>query len=139
MRRTLGTLALLLTLVGCGDDDASDADVDHPAEPETVVLVHATAGGGDAATQTTDVTSDDDLAGYVEQFDDSLAAKVTEAAAGIDLGSDQALVAQVVSVGCDVPPGASVQENVIVPEKVPSPMQECLAPVTTVGLAAVPA
>ncbi len=48
-------------------------------------------------------------------------------------------MAQVVSVGCDVPPGATVQDGVIVPEKVASPLKECFAPVTTVALASVPA
>lgn len=92
--------------------------------------------GGDPETRATDVTDDADLAAYVEQFDDSLAAKVTDAAGRVD---GDVVLAQVVSVGCDVPPGASVQGDAIVPEQVSSPMKECLAPVTTVGLAAVPA
>jgi hypothetical protein len=43
-----------------------------------------------------------------------------------------------VSIGCDVPPGVTVQTQddglAIVAMKVKSPLQECLAPVTTVAL-----
>lgn len=101
-----------------------------------MLLVHATAGGGDATTEATDVTSDDALASYVEQFDDALAAKVTAAAEKVEVGDGEARIAQVVSVGCDVPPGASVVDGAIVPEKVVSPLKECFAPVTTVAVAA---
>jgi hypothetical protein len=49
----------------------------------------------------------------------------------------------VVAVGCDRPPGAVVSLDAngdvqITPEEVASPLQECLAPVTTVALASVP-
>ena len=97
--------------------------------------MHATAGGGETETRATDVTDDADLASYVGQFDDAFAAKVTEAAQALE---GDVVLAQVVAVGCDVPPSAHVQDGVIVPEDVASPMKECFAPVTTVGLAAVP-
>jgi hypothetical protein len=135
MRRTLGALALLLatlpSLGGCGDDTSAQSP---PAGAPAVTLVSATAGGGDVETRATDVTDDADLAAYVEQLDDSLATKVTEAAG--DVHGDVVL-AQVVSIGCDVPPSAEVQGDVIVPAEVAKPMKECLAPVTTVAVAGV--
>ena len=40
----------------------------------------------------------------------------------------------VVAIGCDVPPDVSVEQGpdgwVVTPQKVPSPLQECFAPVT---------
>jgi hypothetical protein len=58
-----------------------------------------------------------------------------------DLPRDQKLAAAVVSIGCDVPPGVTVQKLedgvAIVPREVPSPLPECLAPVTTVALVGV--
>jgi len=126
----------VLALAGCGDDAATTP----PPEPEVdpVVLVSGPAGGGDSATESTDVTGEDALASYLEQFEQSLAAKVSVAAAKVDVGDGERLVAQVVSVGCDVPPGATVRGDEIVPDKVDSPLKECFAPVTTVALAAVP-
>jgi hypothetical protein len=138
MRPLLGTLALMLALLpaltGCGD---VDADVSPHAEVEPVMLVSGTAGGGDPAAHTTDVSDDAALAAYVEQFDDPFAAKVTVAAGRVDIGNGQALMAQVVAIGCDVPRSAYVRGETIVPAKVASPMKECFAPVTTVALAVV--
>jgi hypothetical protein len=49
----------------------------------------------------------------------------------------------VVTIGCDVPPSASVRvENgdvVITPAKVPIPLPECFAPVTSVAIVLAPA
>lgn len=128
MRRLLGTLAVLLALAGCGDESSRESP---PAAPD-VLLVHATAGGGSVEKQATDVTDDADLAAYVAQFDDGLAQQVSEAAR--EVGGDTVL-AQVVSVGCDVPPTAHLEGGAIVPAAVPRPTPECFAPVTTVALA----
>ena len=48
----------------------------------------------------------------------------------------------VVAIGCDVPPGRLGREQgpdgwVVTPHKVPSPLQECFAPVTSVAIVAV--
>ncbi len=47
------------------------------------------------------------------------------------------------AVGCDRPPGADVMVNgdgdvVLVPHEVASPLEECLAAVTTVAVAVLP-
>ena len=128
MRRLLGTLALLLVAAGCGDETSAESP---PASPE-MLLVSQTAGGGDPEAHATDVTDEADLAAYVAQFDDTLATKVTQAAS--DVAGDTVL-AQVVSVGCDVPRNAHVRGDVIVPVKVAKPKPECFAPVTTVAVA----
>ncbi|WP_243056670.1 hypothetical protein [Nocardioides sp. SR21] len=130
MRRTLGTLALLLAVTGCGSDTGADSPPVEAA-PE-VILVSATAGGGEGEAVATDVSDDADLAAYVAQFDDAFATEVSEAARRLD---GDVVLAQVVSVGCDVPPAATLQDGVIVAEKVADPKQECFAPVTTVALA----
>jgi hypothetical protein len=135
MRRTLGALAVLLALTGCGSGTSTDSPPTRtPAEtPPEVTLVSATAAGGETEAQATDVSDDADLAAYVAQFDDAFAAEVSAAARK----AQGDVLAQVVSIGCDVPPGASLQDDdVIVPEKVADPKQECFAPVTTVALAA---
>lgn len=131
MRRTLGTLALLLATAGCGSDTRVEGNPD-PAAPD-VTLVSATAGGGKVEAKATDVSDQADLTAYVAQFDDALAAEVSAAARKLE---GDGVLAQVVAVGCDVPPDAAYQDGVIVPEKVADPKQECFAPVTTVGVVA---
>lgn len=137
MRRLLGTLAVLLSaaaLAGCGDDVGVGQSPSPGATPHVeMTLVHATSGGGHPEKQATDVTDRADLAAYVAQFDDVLAAKVTKAVRT----SGSPVLAQVVAVGCDVPPDATLEGDVIVPEDVPSPMKECFAPVTTVAVVGV--
>jgi hypothetical protein len=140
MRHLVGAFALLLALAGCGSDTSATAACDSDADCYVApVLVSGTAGRGAEATHATDVTDDAALTAYVAQFDDAFAAKVVQAARKVDVEHGQALLAQVVAIGCDVPPSARVRGETIVPGKVASPMQECLAPVTTVALAAVPA
>ncbi|WP_395658500.1 hypothetical protein [Nocardioides sp.] len=150
MRPLLGTLALLLVLAGCGSDTASDVGSGDDQDPSdaptaagtTVTIVSATSGRGDPATRATFLASDGALASYVQQFDDGFAAAVTEAADGVEVDDGEVLIAQVVSIGCDKPVDASVrtfEDGVaIVPTPVPTPHMECVAAVTSVGLAAVP-
>ena len=141
MRRLLGTIAVLLVLAGCGSE--SQVTVSPSLEDSTVRLVSATAGGGAPANHATDVTDDAALASYVGQFSAGFADDVTAAAGSMDVGDGEVLVAQVVSIGCDKPLDAEVRATkggvAMVPTPVPSPRRECFAPVTTVGLAVVPA
>ena len=53
------------------------------------------------------------------------------------------VVGQVVAVGCDRPPGVDVMADNdgdirLVPHEVASPLEECLAAVTTVAVAVLP-
>lgn len=138
MRHLLGAFAVLLSLAGCGEDDPAEPDVrDHgSADP---VLVHATAGRGEPATAATELPGEAAVAAYAEQFADVLAARVRRAADEVVVGDGEVLAAQVVAIGCDVPPGATYHDGRFVPAKVVSPLPECFAPVTTVALAAVAA
>ncbi|WP_459974020.1 hypothetical protein, partial [Nocardioides pyridinolyticus] len=136
MRHLLGALALLLSFAACGEEDPQP-EVLHPA-PAEPVLVHATAGEGEAATEATELPDAAAVQEYAAQFDDVLAGKVQREAGRVEVGADEVLAAQVVAIGCDVPRSASYHDGAFVPAKVASPLQECFAPVTTVALAAVP-
>lgn len=140
MRRLLGTFAILLALTGCGADGPTATDP--PSEAVPVRLVSATAGRGEPADRATDVGDDAALSSYVDQFSAELARRVRAEAARVEVGSGETLVAQVVMIGCDKPRDVRVRASdtgvELVPTPVPTPRMECFAPVTTVGLAAVP-
>ena len=148
MRRILGTLALLVTavtgLAGCGTDGgvspAPDRGSPSYGEP---VLVSGTAGGGTVATHATVLDGPRALAAYVRGFREPFASKLERAARRVPVADDEQLGAAVVSVGCDVPRGATVTGDadvdvVIKAEQVSSPHAECFAPVTTVALVTMP-
>jgi hypothetical protein len=120
---------------GDGDGDAAEA-VDH----DVVALPFATAAGGTASAMLTPVDSPDELETFVSQFErDELAEEVRTAATTTSYDGD--LWAGVVSVGCDVPPGVTVSEGeagyLATPQKVVDPLDNCVAPVTTVALVAI--
>jgi hypothetical protein len=80
--------------------------------------------------------------GFAAQFENgAMSDGLTTAVREADVAEGQELAAAVVSIGCDVPPGVTVQKLeggvAILPLKVKSPLKECLAPVTTVALVAV--
>lgn len=151
---------LAVTLAACGSDDADRAD-DPAGDPtttatppdmtgpdpspsgpgggsagpgyEVVGLYSQTAAGGTATEELTPIGTPDELAAYVAQFRGGvLANQVTDAAE--DAGGEVA--AAVVGLGCDIPPGVEVTPSgdsfTVQPQKVTDPLQECLAPVTTV-------
>ena len=158
MRRNLGTVLILTAtlcglagLAGCGGDGGAEAvpapspgsasaGSDYYLEP---TLVSQTAAGGRVTRQVTVLDDEQAVKEYAGRFrSDAMGAKVTRAAAQIEVPEGQHLVAAIVAVGCDVPPGVKVTgsgaDAVLTPEPVPTPMSECLAPVTTVALAVVP-
>lgn len=111
-----------------------DAASDDPAAPdyEVVGLYSATAAGGVATTRLTGIGTPGQLAAFVAQFrNGSLVTQIEMAARGVDDPR-----AAIVGLGCDVPPGVEVTSSggtlVVQPQKVTDPLQECLAPVTTV-------
>ena len=134
MRDLLGAIAVLLALAGCGEDP----EILLPATADPV-LVHATAGRGEAAAEATELPDAAAVREYAAQFDEILALKVQRAARGIEVGANEVLAAQVVAIGCDVPSAAAYRDGAFVPTDVAPPRPECFAPVTTVALAAVPA
>ena len=163
MRRILGTptarfllgAACLVVLVGCGSsssvatDPASDpagnpSRAPGPVAGATVLpLISLTAAGGHPASVATTLGSASDIDRFVAQFRmPAMRIQVRQAATrAMDHGRQ--VVAQVVAVGCDRPPGVDVVGGdggrvALVPHEVASPLQECLAPVTTVALATLP-
>src|SRR3954468_6770164 len=103
MRRLLGATACALLLTACAEEGHHE-----PATPAEVVgLVSQTAGGGRTATHATPLPDGAAVSSYVAAVDRSLAVKL-RAAVAKEGGAGGTLYAQVVAVGCDVPPGASV-------------------------------
>ncbi|MDE0777660.1 MAG: hypothetical protein OSB43_15395 [Nocardioides sp.] len=164
MRRTLGSILapvlLCSVLAGCGGDadvlsdgaasdpaptetptsTQTDGDAEEPVDYVVVGLPSETAAGGSVSPMLTPVRTPDELDTFVSQFRlDSFADEVRDDATSATDEGD--LWAAVVSIGCDVPPGVIVEEGeagyLVTPEKVAAPLQECLAPVTTVALVAI--
>lgn len=164
MRRTLGTLtaalvtgtALALT-AGCGSSSSSIA-MDPASDPagnpsltpgpvegaQVLPLISMTGGGGRVSSTATELRSQRDVTRFAAQFGPPAMGNRIRAAVRDGLKPpDHDIVAQVVAVGCDRPPGADVIVNKegqvqLVPHEVASPLEECLAPVTTVAIALLP-
>lgn len=145
MRRTLGTLVLLLGLAACGDDDPSDGDVQtDPPEPTVtqVDLLTGTAAGGTVASEPTVLPDDQAVLDYAAQFrNDELGGEIVAAADAAEVAAGQQLAAAVVAVGCEVPTevvGRYDAGAVRVDAVMPPSEKKCLAPITSVALMLVP-
>jgi hypothetical protein len=107
-----------------------------------VALLSETAAGGEVEHRATVLDDASAVNGFAAQFETgAMSDELTTAVREADVAEGQELAAAVVSIGCDVPPGVTVQKLeggvAILPLKVKSPLKECLAPVTTVALVAV--
>lgn len=103
-----------------------------------VSLVSETAAGGKVSKTATPVTDIRALDGFTRQFEStSFVAKVADA---VDGRRDAGIVTYVatIAIGCDIPPDVTVTAGeaglLVSPTKVTDPLQECLAPVTTVAV-----
>ena len=145
MRRTLGTLLVLPVLsgllAGCGDEGTPDEA--RAPDYQVLEIVSETAAGGTVSPDLTPLPGPDELAAFTEQFEstafrDEIAAAVQEheAREGYVVG------AAVVAIGCDVPPGVSVEAAgdgfTVQADEVADPLPECFAPVTSVAVVEVP-
>lgn len=158
MKRLLGTALLTLVLAGCGDSTSGSASdpasqpssttaSDEPTTaltPRTIAIVSQTAAGGEVDLNAVPVDDDAALQEFTAQFNRAgLEEKIATAVAGATVPEGYTVMGAVVSIGCDVPPDVSVEQGpdgwVFRPHKVPSPLQECFAPVTSVAIVAVPA
>ena len=126
---------------------ASTTASDKPTEalaPQTIAIVSQTAAGGEVDLNAVPVDDDAALQEFTAQFNKAgLEEKIATAVAGATVPEGYTVMGAVVAIGCDVPPDVSVEQGpdgwVVRPHKVPSPLQECFAPVTSVAIVAVPA
>ena len=103
-----------------------------------------TAAGGVVDPNAVPVDDDAALQEFSSQFKVvGLEEKIAAAVAGATVPEGYTVMGAVVAIGCDVPSDVSVEQGpdgwVVTPHKVPSPLQECFAPVTSVAVVAVPA
>jgi hypothetical protein len=165
MHRFLGSVlpALLLAgiLVGCGDDqsgtlsdDPAPTASESPSRPTTgdeidfelVEMITETGAGGQVEADAAAVPLTDDTAvqEFASQFEtEAMTTRVQDAVDKVDITDDKLLYGAIVSIGCDSPSDVFVtsgdQGLVITAQKVPSPLPECFAAMTTVALVLVPA
>ncbi|HEY3530705.1 MAG TPA: hypothetical protein VGK78_16275 [Nocardioides sp.] len=153
MRRLLGALLATATIAAtaaCGSaGSATGTTAGDAPEPGTTVpgarsvLVSQTAAGGRPSVAATLLETSAQVAAFSRQFrGPGLRLQVQEAVDKLSK-TGHVIVGSVVAVGCDRPPGVDVvygEDTTIrlLPHEVASPLQECLAPVTTVAVAAVP-
>jgi hypothetical protein len=162
----LPALLLVTALGACGDESSSDAaasdptvvvsspggtggpdDTDDSADSvdfDLVDTITVTAAGGALSEVAVPLTDDTSVQEFVSQFEsDDMAAQVQVAVTDADVPDGQVLYAAVVAIGCDSPTDVSVVDTgsglAITANKVPSPQQECFAPMTTVALVLAPA
>ena len=158
MRRTLGSLLLTTVLAssvltGCGSDrgadekagDTGSSDAGSPGgtvDFTQVAIVSATAAGGRPSPRATVLDDAAAVGAFSEQFrSPAMGQQLLKAVKAADVAAGRTLVGAVVALGCDVPPGVTVHRMgdglAITPLPVPSPLPECLAPVTSVALVTV--
>jgi len=155
MRPRLGILiAAALLPAGCGSSASSTAAQDPgasssppPSGPSSpagakVHLISLTGAGGQPSGTASPLNTPDQVAAFTQQFRaPAMAHRIQDYVEHLD-GADDVQGA-VVALGCDRPPGAAVQVDgsgtvTITPYDVESPLEECLAAVTTVAIAVIP-
>ena len=164
----LPAVILAGVLGGCGGDDSA-ADVADEASPppsssptptptptptETpspteesgdadwrlVEIVHATAAGGETSAKPVPVGDEAERAAFTAQFRrPELGEQIDRVVSGHTARPGMTLVATVIAIGCDVPPGVTYADGLVTPKKVAEPLQECFAAVTSVAILEIPA
>jgi hypothetical protein len=122
-----------------GVDTGEPGDSTGSVDFDLVDTITVTAAGGALMPIAIPLSDEASVAGFNAQFEsDDMVQQVKDAVAGTDVPDGQALYAAVVAIGCDAPTDVAVTDVgaglVITAGKVPSPMQECFAPMTTVAL-----
>jgi hypothetical protein len=125
---------------GQGETGETSASVD----VELVEMITETAAGGATSPVAVPLGDEEAVAAFNQQFEtDAMPARVQDAVAATEVPDGMLLYGAVVSIGCDTPTDVTVTDSgsglVVTAQAVPSPMQECFAPMTTVALVLVPA
>ncbi len=112
-------------------------------EFQEIALLSQTAAGGQVSTAAVRLDDQAEVDTFVSQFQHpGFGDQISEAVAGATVPEGYVVIGAVVAVGCDVPPGVIVTGEpdswTIIAQKVPSPLEECFAAVTTVSVVAVP-
>ena len=126
-------------------DEGEPGDSGDPGDPgdavafDLVDTITVTAAGGAVSEVAVPLTDAAALEDFLAQFESpDLTAQIQDAVAGADVAEGKELYAAVVAIGCDSPTDVTVTASdaglVITARKVPSPMLECFAPMTTVAL-----
>jgi hypothetical protein len=156
--------ALAASLAACGDDDSGSVAKDpattastasqqteSPTDPSEepfgyrlVDMITVTAAGGQPSAEASALGDDASVRRFVAQFtNDGLARQVRDSVARTEVPEGQTLYGAVVALGCDSPTDVEVDVTAggvaITAQPVPSPLPECLAPMTTVALVLVDA
>jgi hypothetical protein len=123
---------------------SSDAPTDGTVDFELVTTLTETEAGGKVSQVAVPLAAGDDVQAFTAQFEtDAMKARVQDEVQKTDVPDGMLLYGAVVAIGCDAPTAVNVSVDsagvVVTAEKVPSPLQECFAPMTTVALVLVPA
>jgi hypothetical protein len=113
-------------------------------EFDEIAIMSQTAAGGQVSMTAVELGKQAQMDAFVNQFQfRPFGNKIARKVAATTVPEGEVLLGAVVSIGCDVPPGVEVSGEpgswIITPLRVADPLQECLAPVTTVAIVAVPA
>jgi hypothetical protein len=147
VRLGIRTLLFCLVLSGCGGEDGSSGS-DPTAPPyvalSEVTLVSQTAGGGEGVGPVVQrLATDAELDAFVTEFEPTFALMIREEARLVVVPETGVLAGGVAYIGCGTPEEVAVVEGPRGLELEPGPTYDegvdCIAPVTTVGLVAVPA
>jgi hypothetical protein len=158
-------VAVTVLASGCGDDEGSSASDESasasasaspstgtPTVPatgdavdfEVVDTMTETAAGGTVSEVAVPLGDQAAVDEFTAQFKpDRLPTRVNDAVAGADVPDGMLLYGAVIEVGCDAPSAFNLVAGEagleVTAEKVPSPLTECFAPMTTVAVFLVPA
>lgn len=144
MRRTLGVLALLGTLVlaGCGEErQAGEADNEPrgPIKFELVEMVTETSVGGMVSPGAVPLADVSAVRQFSAQFEnDRMELYLVQLIDELKVPDDKAAYAAVVAIGCQVPPDVTVTSTdtgiLIEGTKPTTKPVQCIAPMTSVAV-----
>ncbi|MGI8522191.1 MAG: hypothetical protein ACR2K3_02615 [Nocardioides sp.] len=138
--------ALALTACGTSTSSAGGAgqpDSPHAPSPKVLAVVSMTGANGQVSVKPQALTPASNLARFTKDFrGEALGNQIRSVLQKQPPPTGMYAAGAVIAVGCDVPPGADVVETgsgyEVVAKEVASPKPECLAPVTSVAVVALP-